>query len=587
MYLPTTRLGSVTRRKLFSLPPVVPALASAPSPAASTARLAHATLRKSFRKTLQTISGFRVRMRTVFVPYVLLPADGPGIGESDDEDDEDERERREAGSDEHTVVLCVEIENSGESGRRIGFSVDSVDVQIGGEGAKAILIGWQERMGSKHGAFPLAISATEQYNLLYAVSFLRAPGDIDGFSLTSIGDATNGDMQRAVTINIFGRPFLLSEQLSISDAHKLITEQDLDEACKAGTVSFPTQVFSSRWNCVLDLSSNQNPGITPELDADASDFGAHSGNNALPEPASPFPTFSPRTGSMMGFNAFPPTPAPAVAGQRRPTLPETPFLKWSARSSTPTTSRPGPQTSFPANAKRTPANKLGITAPAPYPTTPTTYAPPPVLFESDEYYGSTPATAMMGASDPYAKQQQQQPTTPAYPAYPPHSALPPTPASLGPVANPGGSVVGPSVEIRRERGSGGGVVPRTPGSGGLGERGRVSYQRGVVEGGPSVVVSIGLLLEGRRGRERGAGNTRSDEMIFPMDVFGLDVFVYNRSERTRVFEVSYPHRRRRRQEDRVSMGWGSRKGKGIAAHGILPLDNRVRVGYVLGRDNWG
>ena len=263
VYLPTTRLGSVTRRKLFSLPPVVPALASAPSPATSTARLTHATLRKSFRKTLQTISGFRVRMRTVFVPYVLLPADGPGIGQSDgDEDGEDERERREAGSDEHTVVLCVEIENSGESGRRVGFSVDAVDVQIGGEGAKAILIGWQERMGSKHGAFPLVISATEQYNLLYAVSFLRAPGDVDGFSLTSTtGDATNVDMQRAVTINIFGRPFLLSEQLSISEAHKLITEQgDMSEACKAGTVSFPTQVFSSRWNCVLDLSSNQTSG---------------------------------------------------------------------------------------------------------------------------------------------------------------------------------------------------------------------------------------------------------------------------------------------------------------------------------------
>ena len=214
MYLLTTRLGSVTRRKLFSLPPVVPALASAPSPAASTARLAHATLRKSFHKTLQTISGFRVRMRTVFVPYVLLSADGPGIGRSDDEDDEDERERREAGSDEHTVVLCVEIENSDESGRRVGFSVDSVDIRIGGEGAKAILIGWQERMGSKHSAFPLVISATEQYNLLYAVSFLRAPGDIDGLSLTSMGDATKKDMQRAVTINIFGQPFLLSEQLS-------------------------------------------------------------------------------------------------------------------------------------------------------------------------------------------------------------------------------------------------------------------------------------------------------------------------------------------------------------------------------------
>ena len=71
------------------------------------------TLRKSYRRTLQTVSGFRVRMRAVFVPYVLLPETEGTLAELDGA--EKERERR-GGSAERTVVLCVEIENSGESG---------------------------------------------------------------------------------------------------------------------------------------------------------------------------------------------------------------------------------------------------------------------------------------------------------------------------------------------------------------------------------------------------------------------------------------------------------------------------------------
>ena len=129
----------------FSLPPVLPATASAETPipysggvtspppgsSISLPRGATATLRKSFRKTLKMHQGFRVRMRTVFVPYFLLAQDKPnGIasmpreyleneikdaGSSSDSDvDEDileEREQREAGNEEHTVVLSVEVEN--------------------------------------------------------------------------------------------------------------------------------------------------------------------------------------------------------------------------------------------------------------------------------------------------------------------------------------------------------------------------------------------------------------------------------------------------------------------------------------------
>ncbi|KAF8872472.1 hypothetical protein BD779DRAFT_1385913, partial [Infundibulicybe gibba] len=208
--------------------------ASSPSPT-SASRAAHPTLRKSFRKTLQTVSGFRVRMRTVFVPYILLPElEGTHMDEPDDE-----RDRREAGNEERTVVLCVEVENSGDSGSGVGFAVEKVDVKVGGEGASVTLIGWGKGGFTKHAektTFPLRIESMAQYNLLYAVSFLRSPEEIDGLSI--IHNSPSTDLQRAVAINIFGKPYMDSKVV--------------------GDVSYPTQTFSSRWNCVLDLSPSRS-----------------------------------------------------------------------------------------------------------------------------------------------------------------------------------------------------------------------------------------------------------------------------------------------------------------------------------------
>jgi len=94
-----------------------------------------------------------------------------------------------------------------------------------------------------------------------------------------------------------------------------------------------------------------------------------------------------------------------------------------------------------------------------------------------------------------------------------------------------------------------------------------------------IVVSIGLLpLEIERdGDEFG---TR----IFPLDRFTLDIFVFNQSSWIRRFEVSYPDRsrRRRREFDRQSRDYfppaEKEKAKVAAGPGIMPLENRVRVG---------
>ncbi len=55
-----------------------------------------------------------------------------------------------------------------------------------------------------------------------------------------------------------------------------------------------------------------------------------------------------------------------------------------------------------------------------------------------------------------------------------------------------------------------------------------------------------------------------------MGNFTLDIFVYNRSRWTRRFEVSCPDRRHRRRK--------GEEGKAASTPGVLPLENRVRIG---------
>ncbi|KAJ4468894.1 TRAPP trafficking subunit Trs65-domain-containing protein [Lentinula aciculospora] len=266
--LSSTRLGPVSRAKLFALPPIEPetptssamitptlfpgqsALPSAPG------HFRHHTLggrgkpvlRKSFRKILETASGFKVRMRTVFVPAVLLDEGGSGeefedVGLGDDEEhddghdgdgdeyedgepnDDEDPDRLTSGASERTVVLCVEIETEGDPFYRPAdapdFVVEKVDISITGsaaggakeEGATARLIGWDtaNRLTQKGGAkrkkkekqipksssesqagFPLYLAPHEQHNLLYAVSFLHSPQEdaaLDG--LGSVGLAAS------------------------------------------------------------------------------------------------------------------------------------------------------------------------------------------------------------------------------------------------------------------------------------------------------------------------------------------------------------------------------------------------------------
>lgn len=601
LYLPTTRLGTVSRQKLFYLPPVALPILPAPSPSPLTAiRTSHPTLRKSYRKTLSTVSGFRVRMRTVFVPYVLLPSEiakSPGSWE--------------AGGDERTVVLCVEIENSGEAGNDVGFLVENVDLGVSGEGAKATLIGWgegcfepeEETVQAK--TFPLKVGAMAQYNLLYAVSFLHAPEEVQGFSFATEGGVEKGmsavDLQRAVTISIVGKPYMIPSR---------VCKEGGDEISSA---SCPTHSFSSRWNCVLDLSPQQS--MPPPIDDHR--------HQALPEPPSPFPaSATPRTVAIVSSGATTPQ-----SGTRRHTLPSplpsarsgrnlgfsnralslfNPLRKDREREYL---APPLPLSGLSPRMTYVPPS---VTAHGPS----TTYSAPPPPFGPPS--SASTSISIAGEGSGYAQKPHQHVGTtnvntnpPLTPAYPPFSAtyggFPHSPMSVAAVDM--GSVVGPSVEIRRERGLGieGWPFPQTPGptvGAGFGlqqrragrgygyysETQQQHQQAGDGESEGDIVVSVGLLAVDLSGEERKEGERGGEVVlgpgrIYPFEYFTLDIFVFNRSERVRRFEVTCPDRNWRRSgkgsrisEERLGQGL-VRKMMGYP--GILPMDARVRIGWAI------
>ncbi|KAJ3517079.1 hypothetical protein NLJ89_g739 [Agrocybe chaxingu] len=538
--LPTVRLGTQSRQKLFSLPPVLVNTPVLPSPSPMTA----------------TASGFRVRMRTVFVPYVLLPETEGTVDDLDEE--EKDRERREAGSEERTVVLCVEIENSGDMGANAGFVVEKVDVTIGGEGAKATLIGWGENGFTSEAAkkiLPLRVGPLAQYNLLYAVTFMRSPEESDAFSFARPGAQASSDLQRAVTINVFGKPYFpppLTSKILIPDME---------------SVSYPTQTFSSRWNCVLDLAAQQNQ---PSDMLDQNDYP-----NAMPEPPSPFPVFSmyssnTNTTGTPGMYSGASTPQYSATAGSKTIHPTTRGQLCGTR---PSSLMLGPQSS--AQYLRSPTT-YSAPPPPPVSTMGQPPAPLPILVPENEDALGGPQTGLPTTFET--------PMTPAYPAFPTKSALPPTPMSQGPIASSTMGNFGPSVEIKRDRGPAAdfGGVPQTPlplVSGAFGEQKMLAKLQGSSNTGENIVVSIGLLplpYERRGGKEVILGPGK----IYPLDVFTLDIFVFNQSLWPRRFEVTCPERRRRRRGG-TEMGvydGGSQGARKMGYPGVLPLESRVRIG---------
>lgn len=475
-------------------------------------------------------------MRTIFVPYVLIP----GV-----EDDDDER--REAGSEERSVVLCVEIENTGESSK--DFEVESVMVNVSGEGASSRLISWGKALVNTEpeAVFPLRLRPMEQYNLLYSVTFLHPIDPTDPLLARTVppGPTTqHTDLQRSVSIVIKGRP------------------------CETiqGKLSYPTDAFNSKWNCLLNLSPHQQ--------TDLGDYQLNeplSVGDALPTPASPFPVSNPR--AQIDFERNHPissSRSPAIGGSKRHTV-----SGLSGRRNT----IPSPikvRFSLPAGvtATSTPSTSGPKTA-APMVTSPSSPLPP------------TPSTAgLYGAVPP----------TPAYPAWSPDTqAVPPTPWQQGPIMGQIGNSMSKLVEPHRDRrmSPNGLMIPPTPGP--MAHANIPERLANMEPYSEPVVVSVSLLTPSQasdnidRARDKGS----KKDWIYPLDIFALEIFVFNQSPVTRRFEVALPDRKRHRRqilEDKrrslMQEGATSSNHRLIgdalsrigSQAGIIPLENRIRVG---------
>ncbi|KAJ3865463.1 TRAPP trafficking subunit Trs65-domain-containing protein [Lentinula novae-zelandiae] len=671
--LPSTRLGPISRAKLFALPPIEPETPTSsamitPTPLPGQRGRGKPVLRKSFRKILETASGFKVRMRTVFVPAVLLD-EGGEENEEDFEDVELDPDRLTSGASERTVVLCVEIETEGDPFYRPAdapdFVVEKVDISITGnaagggkeEGATARLIGWdtanalarkggegakrkrrkkQHSSSESQASFPLYLAPHEQHNLLYAVSFLHSPQEdaaLDGIGSMGINPSGGPDksLQRGVTIEVFGKPCYANGNTTIA--------LPAGTGEKSNKYHYPTPTFVSRWNCVLDLSlSQQVPRRRDDFGNDDYDHTPLPTINALPEPPSPFPVpvsanmgLSPSTSA--ASSNFP-SIASVVSPNERRALGSLGFgakggVQGRQRRDSLPISSPGASTS-----KYTPPS-VSAAITAQNLRSPTTYeAPPPPPFKDrgggggglsvtippsiDQAMGLTPPNAAMNAP----------PMTPAYPAFPnttngAHGALqprhnaaatvPPSPLSQGPLIPHGGNLppnsanvsgvgyVGPSVEVKRERGmgafdgdvQGGGVHDEYGGTGDI-DGGN---------GSQSIVVSVGILPQQNMHPPKTSFESStplpSSQLIYPLSTFILDIFVFNRSTWTRRFEISCPDLRSRRKRREVetltaaSRGPGKRRSENVRAGtmkdlstrtpdpGVLPLENRVHIGPLL------
>ncbi|EDR10456.1 uncharacterized protein LACBIDRAFT_325492 [Laccaria bicolor S238N-H82] len=112
-----------------------------------------------------------------------------------------EHKQREAGSAKQTVVLCVEIEDSGKLGIGAGFMVEKVDVKIGREVVKVTLIGWVEFGCSKETVpFEDQTSGTVSCILWRRWTCFHSQGQLAWVGLFNLTSNAH--------CNIFGKPYI-------------------------------------------------------------------------------------------------------------------------------------------------------------------------------------------------------------------------------------------------------------------------------------------------------------------------------------------------------------------------------------------
>ncbi|KEP55844.1 AMMECR 1 domain protein [Rhizoctonia solani 123E] len=572
LLLSTSRMGTGIRRQAFSLAPT-PSRKEATSPASVGTTTATPlsnrplpTLRKAFRKTLPTASGIQVRLLPAFVPHAFT--------------DDDFAEHDEATGEEHSVVLSIELENSG--GQDSGFLVEKVQVTVNGEDTQTRLLGST--------MFPLPLRSRDQYNLLYAVMFMLPPDLLDAASgrahnrRDSIPVTRDSFMHRVVTIVVTGRPFDLAK-------HDMSSQNVQD-------LGMRTKPFDARWHCPLDLFAMSQQSAArhnrPQSMADPASIDL--ARDIYPVPPSPFPSVmsqrrnmgTPQSGSnpLAPFSSASMTPdgssfssvfggpvelpSATVAGSKRHTIAGLASLaakrsslhtSVNQRASTPVIVPPSGLYRPGAPQKFVPMPpSVAVSAGLTPPHGATSFA------QSQGLTKASPTTSSHGSL--VVPSSSPTPVTPAFPAYP-DALLPSSPLSQAPVQGLMATIA-PSLEPVPRRDS----LSRQDASSrrdSLSHRDSMSDPLGLGQHHAPhppvlqpVLVSVSLLPP----------EESPDERIYPMNTFSLEIFVFNESDVVRRCEISCPARKRWRQE----AAQRSQEDHMGNTAGILPLENHIRIG---------
>lgn len=201
------------------------------------------TLRKSYRRVLGLSPGLRVRMRNLVLPQLVAAKREAGIDRLRDAEGEGEE-------GEKQVVLCIEIENPPEDTEH-AWIISGVGVDIGGKGGKASA---SLSCDPEDVPFPLRLDPVEQYNLLYAVNIASGTGDsLDG---SGVGGGGAVDAQAQAVLRNLGTAELQRPVAITVHAYPVVRASGKTgaEADKSNTIQ-PTEEFTSRWNCTLDLAA--------------------------------------------------------------------------------------------------------------------------------------------------------------------------------------------------------------------------------------------------------------------------------------------------------------------------------------------
>lgn len=510
-YIPSTRLGSKLRHDAYYLPPITH---STPIPSSAASDRSVPILRKSFRKTLQAVSGFQVRMRTVFVPHIYIPG-----GDNSDDDIV-----QEAGSEESTVVLCLEVMNNGESDA--GYAIESVGVDVSGEDAKIQLISWGEGgFSDATSIFPLSVRSHERYDILYAVSFMR-PAEDDPTSQKSLNDI-QACFQRSVSIIISGKPF------DISDIKRNETE-----------VSYPTKSFTSRWSCVLDLSPRHDQEYLLSMPEPLP-----SSRSALPYPPSPFPPPSPQAKLVenyltVGSNTL----VTSDITSKRHTFSGTTSKSVISADSAAHRASMGAMLGT-HHGRVSPLPPRRINSPLPH----STLSPPLPALPAGQR-----SPSRLGSGQPFI--DTKAPVLPQNTS----GALTPRPYSFAP---PPGYPLDFDPRISSLRSAG---LSPSPDS----RWNNLGFEQATHPEAADLIISVNLLTTRTIAESISSLNAKQ---IYPLEEFSLELFAFNKSGAIRTYEVTYPERAGYLPKDRRSLLSLSLR----IQLGFLPLENNIIIGQVL------